>query len=121
TAGNPAVHPPHPMHKHGVKAWLLGSGDGAFPYASIQEAANAGYKGINMKNPPYRDDFVTPVAVTGQAWAAVRFRAVDPGPIILHCHIDAHLATGMVIVLLEGPEKLTSDYVPNYYLSKNKP
>ncbi|KAF8680927.1 multicopper oxidase family [Rhizoctonia solani] len=121
TAGNPAVHPPHPMHKHGVKAWLLGSGDGPFPYASIQDAVNAGYKGINMKNPPFRDDFVTPVAVTGQAWAAVRFRAVDPGPIILHCHIDAHLATGMVIVLLEGPEKLTGNYVPSYYLSKNKP
>ncbi|KAJ1308206.1 hypothetical protein OPQ81_003921 [Rhizoctonia solani] len=121
TAGNPAVHPPHPMHKHGVKAWFLGSGEGKFPYGSIQEAVNAGYKGINMKNPPYRDDFVTPVAVTGQAWSAVRFRAVDPGPVILHCHIDAHLATGMVIVLLEGAEKITSGYVPNYYLSKNKP
>ncbi|KAL5637263.1 hypothetical protein ACGC1H_001040 [Rhizoctonia solani] len=121
TAGNPAMHPPHPMHKHGVKAWFLGSGEGKFPYASIQAAVDAGYKGINMKNPPLRDDFVTPVAITGQAWAAVRFQAVDPGPIILHCHIDAHLATGMVIVLLEGAEKLTSGYVPNYYLSKNKP
>ncbi|CAE6439036.1 unnamed protein product [Rhizoctonia solani] len=121
TAGNPAMHPPHPMHKHGVKAWFLGSGDGVFPYASIKEAVDAGYKGINIQNPPYRDDFVTPVAITGQAWAAVRFQAVDPGPIILHCHIDAHLATGMVIVLLEGPEKLTSDYVPSYYLTKNKP
>ncbi|CAE6459047.1 hypothetical protein ACGC1H_002104 [Rhizoctonia solani] len=121
TAGNPAMHPPHPMHKHGVKAWFLGSGEGKFPYASIKDAVDAGYKGINLKNPPLRDDFVTPVAITGQAWAAVRFRAVDPGPIILHCHIDAHLATGMVIVLLEGPEKLTSNYVPKYYLSKNKP
>ncbi|CAE6503315.1 unnamed protein product [Rhizoctonia solani] len=121
TAGNPAMHPPHPMHKHGVKAWFLGSGEGKFPYGSIKEAVDAGYKGINIDNPPYRDDFVTPVAITGQAWAAVRFRAVDPGPIILHCHIDAHLATGMVIVLLEGPEKLTSGYVPSYYLSKNKP
>ncbi|CAE6408440.1 unnamed protein product [Rhizoctonia solani] len=121
TAGNPAMHPPHPMHKHGVKAWFLGSGEGKFPYASIKDAVDAGYKGINMKNPPLRDDFVTPVAITGQAWAAVRFRAVDPGPIILHCHIDAHLATGMVIVLLEGAEKLTNDYVPIYYRAKNKP
>ncbi|ELU36838.1 L-ascorbate oxidase, putative [Rhizoctonia solani AG-1 IA] len=140
TAGNPAMHPPHPMHKHGVKAWFLGSGDGPFPYASVKEAVDAGYKGINLKNPPLRDDFVTPVAMTGQAWAAVRFRAVDPGPIVLHCHIDAHLATGMVIgtfqvisggrgdkcsppsyiALLEGPEKLTGDCVPSYYLTKNK-
>ncbi|CAE6480086.1 unnamed protein product [Rhizoctonia solani] len=121
TAGNPAMHPAHPMHKHGIKAWFLGSGDGKFPYESVQEAVDAGYKGINIRNPPLRDDFVTPLAISGQAWAAVRFRAVDPGPIILHCHIDAHLATGMVIVLLEGPEKLTTNYAPSYYRSKNKP
>ncbi|KAF8605705.1 laccase [Ceratobasidium sp. AG-I] len=121
TAGNPAIHPPHPMHKHGVKAWYLGSGSGVFPYATVNDAVNAGYKGINMKNPPLRDDFVTPVDVTGKAWAAMRFRTTDPGPVIMHCHIDAHLATGMVVVLLEGPEKLVSGYVPSYYLNKNKP
>ncbi|CUA73133.1 Laccase-7 [Rhizoctonia solani] len=104
TAGNPAMHPPHPMHKHGVKAWFLGSGEGKFPYASIKDAVDAGYKGINMKNPPFRDDFVTPVAITGQAWAAVRFRVVNPGPTVLYCHTDAHLATGIVIVSLEGAE-----------------
>ncbi|KAG8737848.1 hypothetical protein FRC10_007601 [Ceratobasidium sp. 414] len=121
TAGNPAVHPPHPMHKHGVKAWLLGSGSGAFPYATVQDAVNAGFKGINLKNPPYRDDFVTPVDITGKAWTAMRFLAVDPGPVIMHCHIDAHLATGMVVVLLEGAEKLVPGYVPTYYLNQNKP
>lgn len=47
------------MHKHGVKAWFLGSGSGAFPYATVIDAVNAGYSGINMKNPPLRDDFVT--------------------------------------------------------------
>ncbi|KDN48350.1 hypothetical protein RSAG8_02942, partial [Rhizoctonia solani AG-8 WAC10335] len=120
TAGNPAMHPPHPMHKHGIKAWFLGSGDGPFPYASIQDAVDADYKDINIRNPPLRDDFVTPVRMTGQAWAAVRFRAVDPGPIILHCHIDAHLASGMVIVLFEGPEKIDSDFAPAYYRNKNK-
>ncbi|ELU36441.1 laccase-1 [Rhizoctonia solani AG-1 IA] len=121
TAGNPAAHPPHPMHKHGVKAWLLGTGTGAFPYTTIQDAVDAGYSGINIKNPPLRDDFPTPGDITGKAWMAVRFRAVDPGPVILHCHIDPHLATGMVVVLLEGAEKITSGYVPSYYLTKNKP
>ncbi|KAG9084166.1 hypothetical protein FS749_005431 [Ceratobasidium sp. UAMH 11750] len=121
TAGNPAIHPPHPMHKHGVKAYFLGSGTGAFPYKTVQDAVNAGYKGINMVNPPLRDDFVTPVDITGQAWSVMRFRAVDPGPVIMHCHIDAHLATGMVVVLLEGPEKLVPGYTPAYYVNKNKP
>ncbi|KAG8696034.1 hypothetical protein FRC09_008787, partial [Ceratobasidium sp. 395] len=59
TAGNPALHPPHPLHKHGMKAWHLGSGTGDFPYASISDAVAAKYTGINMVNPPLRDDFVT--------------------------------------------------------------
>ncbi|KAH7344188.1 multicopper oxidase-domain-containing protein [Rhizoctonia solani] len=121
TAGNPAMHPPHPMHKHGVKAWFLGSGEGKFPYGSIKEAVDAGYKGININNPPYRDDFVTPVAITGQAWAAVRFRAVDPGPIISTATLMlTWLLEWLSVLMLEGPEKLTSGYVPSYYLSKNK-
>ncbi|KAG8726945.1 hypothetical protein FRC10_006608, partial [Ceratobasidium sp. 414] len=121
TAGNPAMNPPHPMHKHGVKAWLLGSGTGPFPYPTVQDAVNDGFNGINLQNPPYRDDFVTPVALTGQAWTIMRFRSVDPGPSIMHCHIDAHLATGMVVVMLEGAEKLVPGYVPNYYINQNKP
>ncbi|CAE6388944.1 unnamed protein product [Rhizoctonia solani] len=91
---------------------FLGSGEGKFPHASIKDAVDAGYKSINMKNTPLRDDFVT---------AAVCFRALNLGPMIIHCHIDVHLATGMVIVLLEGAEKLTNGYVPNYYRDKNKP
>ncbi|CAE6484013.1 unnamed protein product, partial [Rhizoctonia solani] len=43
---NPAIHPPHPMHQHDC-------------------AVEAGYKGINLKNPPLRDGFLTPVAITG--------------------------------------------------------
>ncbi|KAG8742441.1 hypothetical protein FRC10_001408 [Ceratobasidium sp. 414] len=129
TAGNPALHPPHPLHKHGMKAWHLaepalggqGSGTGEFPYASISDAVAAGYPAINMKNPPLRDDFVTPVDITGKAWSAVRLLAGDPGPVIMHCHIEPHLATGMAIVLLEGPELLNAGYVPSYYLNANKP
>ncbi|KAG8704056.1 hypothetical protein FRC08_002481 [Ceratobasidium sp. 394] len=121
TAGNPAIHPPHPLHKHGLKAWHLGAGAGEFPYLSISEAVAAGYPGINMKNPPLRDDFVTPPSITGKTWSAVRLLATDPGPVILHCHIEPHLATGMAIVLLEGPELLKPGYVPSYYLNANKP
>ncbi|QRW02683.1 Multicopper oxidase [Ceratobasidium sp. AG-Ba] len=121
TAGNPALHPPHPLHKHGLKAWHLGSGTGDFPYASISDAVAAGYSGINLRNPPLRDDFVTPVDITGKAWSAVRLLASDPGPVIMHCHIEPHLATGMAIVLLEGPELLKTGYVPSYYLNANKP
>jgi hypothetical protein len=54
------------MHKHGVKAYYLGSGSGAFPYATVAEAVTAGYKGINIVDPPLRDDFVTvSISATG--------------------------------------------------------
>ncbi|KAG9122061.1 hypothetical protein FRC07_001717 [Ceratobasidium sp. 392] len=121
TAGNPALHPPHPMHKHGNKAWFLGSGTGDFPYTTVDEAAQANFKGINLKNPPLRDDFVTPVVLTGKGWAVFRYRSEDIGPVILHCHIDPHLATGMAVVFFEGAEKLHDGYVPQYYLKQNKP
>ncbi|CAE6393768.1 unnamed protein product [Rhizoctonia solani] len=121
TAGNPALHPPHPIHKHGVKAWHLGSGVGEFPYSTVQAAVAAGFSGINMKNPPLRDDFVTPVAITGKAWSVVRLLASDPGPVVMHCHIEPHLDTGMAVVLLEGPEYMKPGYVPSYYLNHNKP
>ncbi|KAF8755628.1 multicopper oxidase family [Rhizoctonia solani] len=101
-AGNPALHPPHPMHKHSNKAWFLGSGTGDFPYETIYDAIQANYTNINIVNPPYRDDFVTPVDLTGKAWAAFRYRAEDVGPVILHCHIDPHLATGMAVVFMEA-------------------
>ncbi|KAF8699880.1 multicopper oxidase family, partial [Rhizoctonia solani] len=120
-AGNPALHPPHPMHKHSNKAWFLGSGTGDFPYETINDAIQANYTNINIVNPPYRDDFVTPVDLTGKAWAAFRYRAEDVGPVILHCHIDPHLATGMAVVFMEAPERLRDEYIPKYYLGRNKP
>ncbi|CEL56414.1 Laccase-1 OS=Emericella nidulans (strain FGSC A4 / ATCC 38163 / CBS 112,46 / NRRL 194 / M139) GN=yA PE=2 SV=3 [Rhizoctonia solani AG-1 IB] len=120
TAGNPALHPPHPIHKHGVKAWHLGSGIGEFPYPTVQAAVASGFTGINMKNPPLRDDFVTPAAITGKAWSVVRLLARDPGPVVMHCHIEPHLDTGMAVVLLEGPEYMKPGYVPSYYLNQNK-
>ncbi|KAB5589622.1 Multicopper oxidase [Ceratobasidium theobromae] len=121
TAGNPAIHPPHPLHKHGNKAWFLGSGVGDFPYQSIHEAIQANFSGINMVDPPYRDDFVTPADSSGKAWLAFRYRAEDVGPVFLHCHLDPHLATGMAVVFMEGVERLTEGYIPTYYYNRNKP
>ncbi|KAG8733591.1 hypothetical protein FRC10_012274 [Ceratobasidium sp. 414] len=141
TAGNPAMNPPHPMHKHGVKAWLLGSGTGPFPYPTVQDAVNNGFKGINLQNPPYRDDFVTPVALTGQAWTVMRFHSVDPGhpscavismPTLQLAWWSVHHNFSRVnalrctysmvgLVMLEGAEQLVPGYVPNYYINQNKP
>ncbi|KAG8734884.1 hypothetical protein FRC10_011337 [Ceratobasidium sp. 414] len=102
---------------------------------------NNGFKGINLQNPPYRDDFVTPVALTGQAWTVMRFRSVDPGhpwcTVISMstlqlawwsvCHNFSRVNVlrctySMVgLVMLEGAEQLVPGYVPNYYVNQNKP
>ncbi|KAG8742406.1 hypothetical protein FRC10_001540 [Ceratobasidium sp. 414] len=115
TSGNPSKHPPHPIHKHGVKGWFLGWGSGGFPYNTVAEAAAAGLAGLNMVDPQYRDTFVTPPGLGGQNWIAFRFKSSDPGPTFIHCHIDPHLAVGMAIVMLEGIDKWPT--VPSYYLS----
>ncbi|QRV81435.1 Multicopper oxidase [Ceratobasidium sp. AG-Ba] len=117
TSGNPGIHPPHPIHKHGVKAWFLGWGSGGFPYDTVAEAAAAGLPGLNLVDPQYRDTFVTPPGLGGQNWIAFRFKSSDPGPTFIHCHIDPHLAVGMAVLLMEGIDKWP--IVPTYYLGQH--
>ena len=55
----------HPMHLHGHKFWVLGTGSGPFPYSPV---TNAPQSVINMHNPPYRDTVELPAS----GWAALR-------------------------------------------------
>ncbi|RAR01519.1 Conidial pigment biosynthesis oxidase PcArbB [Stemphylium lycopersici] len=55
----------HPMHLHGHKFWVLGTGDGTFPYDSVIDAPSSF---INLENPPYRDTVDLPPS----GWAALR-------------------------------------------------
>merc|ERR1712169_71219 len=42
----------HPIHLHGHKFWVLGSGVGTFLYSTVADAPS---DLINLENPPYRD------------------------------------------------------------------
>jgi FtsP/CotA-like multicopper oxidase with cupredoxin domain len=55
----------HPIHLHGHKFWVLGSGSGPFPYNSVLDAPPPM---INLVDPPYRDTMDLPPA----GWAAIR-------------------------------------------------
>ncbi|RSL98516.1 hypothetical protein CDV31_012583 [Fusarium ambrosium] len=47
----------HPIHLHGHKFWVLGSGAGSFPYTAVTDApADL----INLEDPPYRDTISLP-------------------------------------------------------------
>ncbi|SPO07734.1 related to laccase precursor [Cephalotrichum gorgonifer] len=106
--------PPHPIHKHGNRMWLIGQGEGAFEYASVAEAAAAMPEAFNFVNPPKRDGFATPPANTGQTWMAVRYHVTNPGAWFLHCHIQAHLQGGMAMVIQDGVDSWPT--IPDEYL-----
>ncbi|CAO2655528.1 Nn.00g043310.m01.CDS01 [Neocucurbitaria sp. VM-36] len=98
-------HPPHPIHKHSNRGFIIGSGEGLFNWTSVAEAAKAMPQNFNFATPPYRDGFVTPPSTTSPMWLAVRYQVVNPGAFMLHCHIQSHLNGGMAMVMLDGVDE----------------
>ncbi|KAI5370376.1 Putative multicopper oxidase, type 1, multicopper oxidase, copper-binding, cupredoxin [Septoria linicola] len=98
----------HPMHKHGNKVFLIGSGTGSFPWDNVEEALPHLPEGtFNLEDPPYLDTFNT-VEMEGQAndtWTAVRYRAEYAGAWLFHCHVQTHLSGGMGMVILDGVDE----------------
>ncbi|KAF5386580.1 hypothetical protein D9615_002148 [Tricholomella constricta] len=86
---------PHPFHLHGH----------AF---SIVKSAGANAK-PNYKNPVRRD-----VVSTGDLGSNVTIRFVtdNPGPWLLHCHIDLHRELGLAIVFAEDLEHTVAAVQP---------
>lgn len=93
------VQPPHPIHKHSNRAFLMGRGSGEFQWGSVNEAIKASPEDF-FEQPVYRDTFVT--LSPGENWVAIRYHVVNPGPFFLHCHMETHLFSGMGMVLLDG-------------------
>jgi FtsP/CotA-like multicopper oxidase with cupredoxin domain len=101
---NPA-QPPHPIHKHGNKGYVIGGGNGMFNWSSVAEAQKAQPEAFNLVNPPYRDGFVTPPVLFAPAWVAFRYYVDNPGAWLLHCHIQTHLVGGMALAVLDGVDQ----------------
>ncbi|KAJ7062808.1 laccase [Mycena amicta] len=72
----------HPFHLHGHAFDIVQSASGP----------------PNFINPPRRD-----VIGVEQGGVVIRFRADNPGPWFLHCHIDWHLEAGLAVVFAESP------------------
>ncbi|KAM0322714.1 hypothetical protein ACHAQA_009305 [Verticillium albo-atrum] len=94
--------PPHPLHKHGNKMYQIGAGTGPWTWASVEDAAAAVPDAFNFVDPPRRDAFASPPAIEGPAWLAVRYRVDNPGPWLLHCHIQNHMSGGMSVIIQDG-------------------
>lgn len=99
------LQPPHPIHKHSNKYYVIGQGQGVWNYTSVAEAMEHIPESFNLKNPQYRDTFATPPAATGPTWLAIRYHVINPGAFLMHCHIQVHLSGGMAVALLDGVDK----------------
>ncbi|KAL4934440.1 Cupredoxin [Aspergillus undulatus] len=100
TRGN---QPPHPMHKHSNKFFVIGRGNEPFHYSSVAEAMEEIPENFNFETPQLRDTFTTPVA-SGPlgTWLAIRYHVTNPGPFLLHCHLQMHQNGGMALALIDG-------------------
>ncbi|KAJ7140596.1 laccase 17, partial [Mycena crocata] len=75
----------HPFHLHGHAFDVVKSASGP----------------VNYVNPPRRD-----VVGVDSGGVIIRFRADNPGPWFLHCHIDWHLEAGLAVVFAEDPNAI---------------
>ncbi|KAI8853451.1 multicopper oxidase-domain-containing protein [Chytridium lagenaria] len=85
----------HPFHLHGHVFQIVDL-NGDHPY----DANN-----VSAPEFPMRRDVVV---IPGGGYAVLRFKADNPGVWLFHCHIEWHLEAGLVITLIEAPNKLTN-------------
>ncbi|EXU95654.1 multicopper oxidase [Metarhizium robertsii] len=106
--------PPHPIHKHGVKMYQIGSGTGPFRWTSVEGAMREMPDQFNLVNPPKRDTFTSMPTRAAVNWVVVRYHVTNPGAWLLHCHIQNHMMGGMMMVILDGVDAWPD--IPSHYL-----
>ncbi|KAI6691171.1 hypothetical protein NL676_027999 [Syzygium grande] len=70
----------HPMHLHRYSFYVVGWGLGNYDIKKDPLT-------YNLVDPPLQNT----IAVPKNGWAAIRFRADNPGVWFMHCHIERHL------------------------------
>ncbi|KAM7511311.1 hypothetical protein LguiB_010186 [Lonicera macranthoides] len=98
----------HPLHLHGYSFYVVGYGDGNFNNVTSPST-------YNLVDPPEMNT----VAVPRNGWAAVRFKADNPGVWFMHCHFERHSSWGMetVLIVKDGKHKLSKMRKPPTYLN----
>lgn len=91
----------HPWHLHGHDFQVLArSSDNAGDYNPANTTSHA-----NTTTPMRRDTLMVPP----NGHFVVRFRADNPGVWLFHCHIEWHVATGLVATFVEAPLALQAN------------
>eukprot|EP00253_Pinus_taeda_P017784 PITA_17784 len=89
----------HPLHLHGFNFFVVGQGVGNY-----NESTDA--PKFNLIDPVERNT----IGVPKGGWAALRFRADNPGVWFMHCHLEIHTSWGlkMAWVVKDGKGPLQS-------------
>ncbi|GJE96139.1 multicopper oxidase [Phanerochaete sordida] len=94
----------HPFHLHGHTPYILGSGPGGFPGSSA----------LNTVDPLTRDTFLVP----SQGWLVFRIVTDNPGMWTIHCHIQWHMAAGLLMQINSLPSKSAKFNIPQDILAQ---
>nr|ALR73824.1 laccase [Betula platyphylla] len=88
----------HPVHLHGFNFFAVGRGLGN--YNQTKDS-----KSFNLHDPVERNT----VSVPSGGWAAIRFRADNPGVWFMHCHLEVHTTWGLKMAFVvdngKGPNE----------------
>ncbi len=89
----------HPFHLHGHYFHVLG----------VSAPGSGDYNGqsLNETNPILKDT----LSIPRKGWAVVQWKADNPGFWFFHCHVQWHMATGMVLLVTEGDPPLPPENV----------
>ncbi|KAI0672283.1 multicopper oxidase-domain-containing protein [Trametes maxima] len=93
----------HPFHLHGHKFWIVGSGPGRYQHQALENKA-----------PMLRDTLVIPA----YTYTVLRFVADNPGFWAFHCHIQWHMAAGLLFQLNVLPSESAKFAIPQYMLDQ---
>ncbi|KAL4927515.1 multicopper oxidase [Aspergillus undulatus] len=102
------IHPPHPIHKHGNRAYIIGQGVGKFTWDNVSQAEieqPESFVDYGNGQAALRDTFVTNFFDSTKsegAWMALRYFVQGKFAGVLHCHIESHQVGGMALALLDG-------------------
>ncbi|KAM7261088.1 hypothetical protein ACFE04_026563 [Oxalis oulophora] len=72
----------HPIHLHGYSFYVVGYGTGNYDSQTAK---------FNLEDPPYMNT----IGVPKGGWAAIRFKADNPGVWFMHCHLEIHTSFGL--------------------------
>ncbi|KAI0705390.1 multicopper oxidase [Earliella scabrosa] len=93
----------HPFHLHGQKFWILQQGPGRYQRQPIDN-----------QNPMLRDTLVIPA----YTHTILRFVADNPGFWAFHCHIQWHMAAGLLFQFNVLPSESAKFDIPQYMIDQ---